>query len=332
MLAVSAAAATGRAAADVTAAETGTADAVTTEAQPLPRRTLGRTGETVTALGLGGSHVINQKQTAKQSQAIIEAGLAAGVRFFDTAVSYGKGKSEQRYGDFLTPKHRDQIYLMTKTGARNAKAAKRDLDGSRKRMGVDVIDLWQMHSITDAEDVDGRIDEGVLDVFLEARAAGTVRHLGFTGHTTTAAFTRMFERLDALGIELDALQMPMNVIDPGYESFIERVLPVAVEKNYAVLAMKTLVHGRITGFDDGWRKDDVTNHRLVPGRVSLAEALGFVWSLPISTLVSGMIDPAMVTENAELTRAFTPLSEAERVELVERCAGEAGRSAEYYKA
>ncbi len=298
----------------------------------LPERLLGRTGESISVLGVGGSHLINKQQTTAQSQELIEAALEEGVRFFDTAEAYGRGRSEELLGDFLTPKYREHVYLMTKTQARSAEAARRHLDGSRQRMNTDVIDLVQIHSIESAQDVDGRVDAGVLEVLLDARERGTVRHLGFTGHTTPAAHERMFERLEQLGVELDTVQMPINMVDPGYESFIERVLPTCVQRNYAVLAMKTLVHGQISGSATPWGNPKRVVRHLVPDRVPLAEALGFVWSLPVASLVSGMDKVEMVRENAALARAFVPLSEERRRDLVTLCADAAGPFTEFYKA
>ena len=297
----------------------------------LPERRLGRTGEFVSTLGVGGSHVIMQDHTEAQSQAIIEAALDEGVRFFDTAQQYGDGLSERRFGQFLTPKYRDVVYLMTKTQATERTQALRDMDACRKRLNVDVIDLMQIHHIESPDHVDRRIDGGVVDVLLEAQAAGKIRHLGFTGHDTPAAHLRMFERLDAQGVSFDTVQMPVNVVDPGYESFITRVLPECLKRDCGVLAMKTLAHGQFAGTPSTWGFEGRKLSRLVPEQMSVAEALGFVWSLPVSCLISGMDRPELVRENAELARSFVPLDEERSAELV-RLGGEiAGRQTEFYK-
>ena len=297
----------------------------------LPERALGRTGEGITVLGLGGSHVIMQDYSEAKSQALIEAALEQGIRFFDTAQQYGDGLSERRYGKFLTPKYRDLSYVMTKTEATEKTQALRDMDECRQRLGVDVIDLMQIHHIDSAADVDKRVDGGVVDVLLEAREQGKIRHLGFTGHKSPSAHLRMFERLDALGVAFDAVQMPVNLVDPGYESFIEHVLPACLQRGCGVLAMKTLAHGQMAGVRSTWGNPDRVPQNLVPQRVSLDEALGFVWSLPVASLISGMNEVAMVRENAALARAFAPLDDERRLALVEACADAAGPLTEFYK-
>lgn len=298
----------------------------------LPMRRLGRTGEWVTTLGFGGSHLINDGKSEAQGAALMEAALEEGVRFFDTAQQYGNGKSESWMGRQLTPKYRDVIYLMTKTQARERTGALRDMDECRQRLNVDVIDLMQIHHIHNPKDVDELVDNGVVDVLLEAREQGKIRHLGFTGHDTPKAHLHMLKRLDAMGVDFDAVQMPMNVVDPGYESFIVEVMPKLIEKDYGVLAMKTLAFGQIAGQDNGWtRGSKRIAPPIVPDRMSLGEALGFVWSLPISTLISGTPTVEMLRENAGLARAHQDLAEDARLALVDLAAEFAGPDIEFYK-
>lgn len=303
----------------------------------LPMRRLGRTGQWVTALGFGGSHIVGGAHVEKpvetdpQAQALIEAALEEGVRFFDNAQQYGNGEAERRFGRLLTPKYRDVIYLMSKTQSRDARGARRDMDECRQRMKVDVIDLMQIHHIESAKEVDRLVDNGVVDVLLEAREQGKIRHLGFTGHNTPHAHLRMLERLEQLGVDFDTVQMPMNVVDPHYESFIVNVLPKLIEKDYGVLAMKTLAFGQLTGVDNGWARRDRLAPEVVPQRMSLAEALGFVWSLPISTLISGMVAVPMVWENAAAARAHVDLDDQQRRALIDKVAEFAGPRTEFYK-
>lgn len=300
--------------------------------QLLPLRKLGRTGESVTMLGLGGSHLIIAGQSPQESQALIETALEEGIRFFDTAQQYGHGRSERLMGRFLTPKYRDVVYIMTKTEATDADGARRDMDECRKRLNVDTIDLMQMHHISSVGDVDRRVNNGVVDVLLEAREQGKIRHLGFTGHDTPNAHLHMFKRLDEMGVQFDASQFPVNVVDPGYESFIENVMPKMTERRYGVLAMKTLAFGHLIGKRTGWRrKDRIVAHDVVPGWMSLGEALGFVWSLPVATLISGMDQPELVRENAKLAREFVILDEAQRLALIDKAAAFAGPNVEFYK-
>jgi uncharacterized protein len=289
----------------------------------LPTRPLGPTGLPVTMLGLGGWHI--GRMSERDAQATIEAALEGGIRFFDSAENYQQGGSETRFGQFLSPKYRDVSYIMTKTGARDAKTARAHLEASLRRLKVDRIDLWQVHAITSPDDVDTRVSEGVVDVMLKAKAEGTVRHIGFTGHTRPAAHLRMLERSDAF----DACQLPVNVADPSYESFVEGVVPRLVERKVGVLAMKTLGNGGFFGGSQHGEHGD--NPKLVPDRLSIAEALRFAWSMPITVLITGPDNAAHLREKVGLARAFTPLSEGERASLVKRVADLAGRRVEFYK-
>ena len=300
--------------------------------QLLPQRRLGRTGEHVTMLGLGGSHIMHEGQSPAETQRLVETALEHGIRFFDTAEQYGSGRSESLLGQFLTPKYRDVAYLMTKTQARDADHAARDMDACRQRLGVDTIDLMQIHHIESPQVVDRLVDQGVVGVLLKAREEGKIRHLGFTGHDSPQAHLRMLERLEQMGVEFDTVQMPINVADPSYHSFILQVLPKLIEKDYGVLAMKTLVFGQIIGKNKGWRRrEHLTAPRVVPDRMSLAQALGFVWSLPVSTLISGMPVPEQIEENARLARGHADIDAQQRDRLVELAAEFAGPNLEFYK-
>jgi uncharacterized protein len=289
----------------------------------LPTRPLGPTGQPVTMLGLGGWHI--GRMSERDAQATIEAALEGGIRFFDSAENYQDGGSETRFGQFLSPKYRDVSYIMTKTGARDARTARAHLEASLRRLTVDRIDLWQVHAITSPDDVDTRVAGGVLDVMLKAKAEGKVRHIGFTGHTRPAAHLRMLERSDAF----DACQLPVNVADPSYESFVDGVVPRLVERKVGVLAMKTLGNGGFFGGSQHGEHGD--NPKLVPDRLSIAEALRFAWSMPITVLITGPDNAAHLREKVGLARAFTPLSEGERASLVKRVADLAGRRVEFYK-
>lgn len=296
----------------------------------LPVRPLGRTGESVTALGLGGAHV-GKIEREKDAEALIEAAIAGGIRFIDTAVSYQNGGSESRLGRLLVPKFRDSVYLMSKVNAHDAAGARKQLEGSLERLGVDVIDLYQIHSIESPEDVDKRLDNGVLDVLLEARSAGSIRHIGFTGHRDPAAFHRILDRLEELGLELDAAQLPINVIDPGYVSYTETVLPRLVQKGYGILAMKTLAGGNLTGVDNSWGGNSPPPISVIPDRLSLDEAFGYVWSLPTCTLVSGIENLRELKQNLAAARGYTGMTPERADELVAACADQAGRLLEFYK-
>ncbi len=295
----------------------------------LPLRTLGKTGEKVTMLGLGGFHV--GWTTEKDAQEVIEKAMAGGVRFFDTAESYDNGGSEIRYGKYLVPKYRDDVFIMSKSTATDGITAKRHLEGSLKRLKCDYIDLWQVHSLQTLEDVDNRIENKVLEVFEKAKIEGKVKHIGFTGHQNPFAHKHMLDKTADNDI-FETVQMPINVIDSHFHSFIKNVLPFAVDRNFGVLAMKTLSDGRF--FKEKkmldkiqWESDDP----IVPNYISVKEALYFVWSLPVSVLISGAENKELLQEKIELATNFTKFSENDRYELINKVFEKAGNKIEYYK-
>lgn len=290
----------------------------------LPRRPFGRTNEEVTMLGLGGWHI--GRMNARDAQATIESAMEGGIRFFDSAESYQNGRSERYLGEFLVPKYREEVYLMSKTTATTSEGARRHLEQTLARLKTDYMDLWQMHAITSPQDVDHRISEGVLDVMEQALAEGKTRHIGFTGHTDPAAHRHLLDLTDIF----HCVQCPVNVADVSYKSFTRTVMPTVVERNMGVIAMKTLANG---GFFGGSSHGQHGNRpRVVPNRLSIQEAIHFVWSLPVSVIVTGPDNIEQLEEKISLARTFSGLSEEERVELIERVADMAGRGVEFYKA
>ena len=293
--------------------------------QTLPRRSLGRTGEKVTMLGLGGFHVGSLND--RDAQALIEAAIESGVRFFDNAQQYQSGGSEAKYGRLLTPKYRDHIFLMTKTLARDSNAAQRDLDGSLRRLRTDHLDLWQMHSVDSPEDVDRRRREGVFEVMAAAKQSGKTRHIGFSGHRTPAAHRRVLRVTD----QFETCQMPINAADPSYQSFIKNVLPLLLEKDMGVLAMKTLADRGFFG-RNRWDARSTGVTPLIPNRISIQEAIHFVWSLPVSVLITGAESPDQLHEKIGLAHSFKGMSQEERQQIIQKVADLAGNAVEYYKA
>lgn len=293
----------------------------------LPKRKFGRTGEYVTMLGTGGYHV--GWTTERDAQEVIEASLEGGVRFFDTAESYAKGVSEERYGKYLTPKYRDLIFLMTKTTGPDAKTVQEHLEGSLRRLKADQIDLFQVHSVRTPQDVDNRIENGVLEVLLKAKEQGKIRYIGFTGHQNPFAHLRMLDRTSESEI-FDGLQMPVNVLDQSYFSFIENVMPRALKRDIGILAMKSLADGRF--FPSKKEANWTSNDPVVPNYLSIKEAMYFVWSLPVSVLISGNENAEFLREKVALARSFVKLSETQRMALVEKVKTIAMTgNVEYYK-
>ncbi len=290
----------------------------------LPQRILGRTGEPVTMLGVGGSHIGWMKE--RDAQETIEIALQGGIRFFDTAESYQSGGSETLYGKLLTPQYRDVVYLMSKSTARNAEDARRHLAGSLSRLNTDYLDLWQVHAVNSPQDASDRFANGVLEVMAQAKASGKVRHLGFTGHYQPEAMLRIMEQSDIF----DVCQMPVNLVDPNYSSFIKQVMPKLVEQNIGVLAMKSLANGGFFGGSSHGRHGD--NPKIIPNRVSIAEAINFAWSLPVSVIITGANNPQQMQEKVDLANSFVVMDESQRQELIDRVADLAGTTVEFYKA
>ena len=280
----------------------------------LPVRYLGKTGVPVTVLGVGGFHI--HWTTERDGQEVIMTALENGVRFFDTAESYGPHVSEIRFGKFLTPNYRDIVFLMSKSTARDAKTAREHLEGSLKRMKTDYLDLWQIHSLSSPEDVDERISNGVLDVFLEAKSSGKVRFIGFTGHRNPLAHLHLLERTRDMDI-WDASQMPINPLDAASEySFTRDVLPELVKRDIGVLAMKTLADGRFFAKKNQHQWE--TDTPIVPDVLSIADTQNFAWSLPISTLITGAENKEFMDEKVHMAREFRKLNESDRSQLIDK--------------
>ena len=279
----------------------------------LPKRKLGRTNQYVTMLGTGGYHV--GWTTERDAQEVIEAALEGGVRFFDTAESYADGTSETRYGKYLTPKYRDLVFLMSKSTGKDAKTVKEHLEGTLRRLKTDHLDLYQVHAISTPEDVDSRIELGVLDVLLKAKDEGKIKYLGFTGHQNPFAHARMLERTKESDI-FDTVLMPVNVLDQTYFSFTQNIMPNALERNLGILAIKSLADGRFFANKEqaGWTTDDP----LIPNYLSIKEAMHFVWSLPVSVLISGNENATFMREKIALARSFSKLTEEQKSVLIEK--------------
>jgi len=279
----------------------------------LPKRKLGRTNQYVTMLGTGGYHV--GWTTERDAQEVIEASLEGGVRFFDTAESYADGTSETRYGKYLTPKYRDLIFLMSKSTGKDAKTVKEHLEGTLRRLKTDHLDLYQVHAISTPEDVDSRIQLGVLDVLLKAKEDGKIKYLGFTGHQNPFAHARMLEKTKESDI-FDTVLMPVNVLDQTYFSFTENIMPKALDRNMGILAIKSLADGRFFAKNEqaGWTTDDP----IIPNYLSIKEAMHFVWSLPVSVLISGNENATFMREKIALARSFAKLTEDQKLNLIDK--------------
>lgn len=289
----------------------------------LPSRPLGKTEEQTTILGIGGYHFGACSET--EAQGIIEAAIEGGIRFFDNARQYQDGGAEERMSKLLVPKYRDEVFIMTKTQAVTAKAARADLETSLRLLKTDHLDLWQIHSVTTPEDVDNRLDHGVLDEFIKAKDEGKVRHIGFTGHQNYNGHLRMLERTKDMDV-FTTCQMPINVLDPNHESFITHVLPKVVERGISPLAMKTLAFGNF------FKIERNNTETIIPHRISVAEAIHFVWSLPVTCLITGADSVELIKEKIAFAKSFKAMEEDKRMALTAKITDFAGTEVEWYKA
>lgn len=297
----------------------------------LPLRKLGATGEKVTMLGVGGYHI--GWTTEEDAAEVIETAIQGGIRFFDTAHNYAQGESEQRYGKYLVPEYRDVIFLMTKTQAKDGASVLQEMDLSLERLKTDHVDLLQLHSFSSPEDVDERIQNGVMDAILKIKEEGKARYIGFTGHQSPYAHLRMMEHYPELK-EFSTLQMPVSIIDySSAHSFVQKAMPVAMENNLALLAMKTLADGRFFAKKEmAGRVRWETGTPVIPDHASIRDALYFSWSMPVSTLITGAENKALLEEKIRLANDFVELNEDERNAILERAAMAPDlEKVEYYK-
>ena len=300
----------------------------------LPQRQLIRNGEKVTAFSLGGYH-LGLTDVPSEAQQMIERALELGIRFFDNARGYNKGRSEEYMGQFLTPKYRDDIFLMTKAPAKTGDGVRKMLDESLKALNTDYVDLWQIHALGSPEDVDARINAGVLDAFLEAKEKGKAKYIGFTGHRNPATHLHLLEFLEKRGLELDTCQMPLNVCDPSFESFEKNVLPVLLEREYGVIAMKTMAGGSMMGGRIDTTPQDIDT-KDIPDVVGLSDLTlanlhQYVYSLPVSSLCSGCRFLYELDENVAVLNNLKKLSESDKEKLVAMAKPYSGMIVENYK-
>lgn len=300
----------------------------------LPQRQLIRNGEKVTSFCLGGYHV-GFTENPKDAEIMLERAIELGVRFFDNARGYHKGRAEEYMGRFLTPKYREQIFLMTKAPGKTGNEVRQQLDDSLKALKTDYVDLWQIHALQTPKDVDNRLKEGVLDAFLEAKEKGKTRYLGFTGHRNPKTHLYFLNKLDELGIELDTCQMPLNVCDPSFESFQHKVLPILLKKKYGIIAMKTMAGGSMMGGRIDTTPEDIkTAH--IPDVVSKTELTHanlhqYVYSLPVSSLCSGCRFTYELEKNVNVLKNMKKLSDSDMLKLEQYAEPYAGLIVENYK-
>ncbi len=280
----------------------------TTPALKIPQRPLGKTGETVGIYSLGAQATVEQVGMKEQAIEIVNRCLDLGINYIDTSAWYGKdgksgeedhlrGTSERHVGEVMKTR-RNQVFLATKTHDRTYDGAMRHLESSLKNLQTDVIDLWQIHNIKPGEEEDiDRIfsDGGCMKALIKAREEKTVRFLGISGHADPDPMKKLVDRYP-----FDAVLMALNAADKHYNSYIEKLLPTAVEKEMGIIGMKIPARDRI--FDHG-------------GILTMKEAMSYTLSLPISTVIVGIDNLAELEENIEIAREFEPLTAEEMLAI-----------------
>jgi predicted aldo/keto reductase-like oxidoreductase len=271
----------------------------------LASRVLGRTGERVSGIGLGGWHLALKHVDEPASLRIIRSAIERGITFLDNSWDYNDGRSEIRMGKVLKEGNRDKVFLMTKIDGRSKREATRQLNESLRRLQTDHIDLVQHHEILRFEDPHRIFDpEGANAALVEARDAGKLRYIGFTGHKDPRIHLHMLEVARENGFAFDTVQMPLNVMDAHYRSFEKLVLPELVKQQIGVLGMKPLANG----------------HILKSGKVTAIECLHYALNLPTSVVITGCDSMEILDQALEAVHTFRPMSAAEVQALLARTA------------
>jgi predicted aldo/keto reductase-like oxidoreductase len=270
-------------------------------------RTLGRTGEKVSMMGLGGFHIGSQNDE-QESIKIIRTAIDNGVNFLDNCWDYNGGESEVRMGKALRDGYRQKAFLMTKIDGRTREAATQQLEESLRRLQTDHIDLLQFHEIIRMGDPDKVFaPRAGMEAIVEAQKAGKIRYIGFTGHKSPDIHLKMLETADQHKFHFDSVQMPLNVMDAHFNSFGKKVLPVLVKKEIGVLGMKPMGSGWI----------------LRSNVVKSEECLHFAMNLPTSVVITGCDSLAILESSLNAARSFKPMDETQVAALLAKTADSA---------
>ncbi len=285
-------------------------------AEGVPYRTLGRTGEKVSLIGIGGSHIGNPKDE-NEAIRIVRAAVDNGVNFMDNCWDYHDGASEERMGKALRDGYRRKVFLMTKIDGRDKKTAAQQIDQSLKRLQTDHVDLMQVHEVIRMNDPDRVFAPGgAIEALTEAKKAGKLRYIGFTGHKDPNIHLRMLKTAADHGFRFDTVQMPLNVMDAQYDSFQHKVLPVLVREQIGVLGMKPMGSGVI----------------LKSNTVTPVDCLHYAMNLPVSVVITGCGSSQVLNQALEAARDFKPLSQQQVSALLAKAAPAAAKGQfELYK-
>ena len=282
----------------------------------IPYRTLGRTGEKVSLIGLGGYH-LGKQADPQDSIRIIRAGLDEGVNFLDNCWDYNGGESEIRMGNALRDGYRQKAFLMSKIDGRTKAAAASQISESLRRLQTDRIDLLQFHEVIRDADPDRIFTEGGgMEAVLAAQKAGKIRFIGFTGHKSPDIHLKMLATASKHSFTFDTVQMPLNVMDAHFNSFEKKVLPVLLKNDIGVLGMKPM-----------------GDHFILESKTATAvECLRYAMNLPTSVVITGCDSLPILQQALQAARTFQPMNSSQVAALLAKTskAAEAGQF-ELYK-
>jgi uncharacterized protein len=269
----------------------------------IPTRALGRTGEHVSSIGLGGYHIGQAKLSDDAAVQLIRQAVDRGITFLDNCWDYNDGTSEVRMGKALAGGYRNKVFLMTKIDGRTKQSCAQQIDESLQRLQTDHVDLMQFHEVIRLEDPDRIFGEnGAMEAMLEAKKAGKVRFIGFTGHKDPYVHLRMLETARQHSFHFDTVQMPLNVMDAHFRSFTHEVLPVLTREGIAPLGMKC--------FGDSFI--------LKSNTVKPMECLHYCLNLPIAVQITGIDNQQVLDQAIEAANSFKPMTDVEVAGILER--------------
>ena len=265
-------------------------------------RELGSTGEQVSVIGLGGSHLGKANVEEDEAIRLIHEGLDRGINFLDNSWDYNEGRSEERVGKALSQGgYRQKAFVMTKLDGRTKELATDQINDSLRRLKVDHIDLLQHHEVIRFDDPDRIFSEGgAMEAVVAAKQAGKVRFIGFTGHKDPRIHLYMLEVAQKHGFHFDTVQMPVNIMDAHFRSFSQMVVPEAVKQKIGVLGMKCFGNGII----------------LKSGAVQPMDCLHYSLNLPISVLITGIDSKMLLDQAFAAVKSFQPMDETAVAALI----------------
>src|SRR5438874_581107 len=282
----------------------------------IPYRTLGRTAEKVSCIGIGGYHLGQPTLQERDAINIFQSAVDRGINFSDNSWDYNNGGSERRVSKALKGR-REKVFVMTKFDGRTKDSALKQLDESLQRLQVDHVDLWQFHENIRLEDPDRFFAEGgAHEAMSKAKQDGKVRYLGFTGHKDPSVHLRMLELADKHNFRFDTVQMPLNVMDAHFRSFEKQVVPVLVKKEIGILGMKPMASG----------------HILQSKTVTPIECLHFALSLPTSVVITGIDSMQILDQAFEAAKTSSSVTKSQIAAILQKTApSEADSKFEQFK-